>query len=148
MFDNRRTGLTFPATASSRPFSTPQPPSGFTSLLLQLNEVLDPILVNFLVQRISLHPISFNKDLTIRKPGQPFAMPPVRNIRSLRPSGFYAYAFLGARVAQIIALAVITGLAGHFIFITTRGQPSPPANLVIVLLFVSIIPLSSLASPI
>ena len=75
-------------------------------------------------------------------------MPTVRNIRSLRPSGFYAYAFLGVRVAQIITLAVITGLAGNFIFITTRGQPSPPANLIVILLLVSVtIPLSSPHQP-
>ncbi len=75
-------------------------------------------------------------------------MPPVRNIRSLRPSGFYAYAFLGARVAQIVALAVITGLSSNFIFITTREQLSPAANLIVILLIVSAtIPISSLARP-
>jgi hypothetical protein len=65
-------------------------------------------------------------------------MPPVvRDTLSLRPSGFYAYAFLGTRVAQILALSVITGLAGNAIFVTTRGAQSASAILIVILLFVS-----------
>jgi hypothetical protein len=65
-------------------------------------------------------------------------MPPVvRDTLSLRPSGFYAYAFLAARLVQITALAIVTGLAGHSFFITTRGRQSPPANLIVIILFVS-----------
>ncbi|KAK4156160.1 hypothetical protein C8A00DRAFT_41319 [Chaetomidium leptoderma] len=72
----------------------------------------------------------------------------VRDTLSLRPQGFYAYAFLAARIAQIISLGVITGIAGHFIFITTRGtqQKDPAATLIALLILSSAALLWSLLS--
>lgn len=64
-------------------------------------------------------------------------MPPVvRDTLSLRPSGFYAYAFLAARGAQIVSLAITTGLAGNLLFVTSRGGQTPAATLIVVILFV------------
>ncbi|KAL2199439.1 hypothetical protein P885DRAFT_31613 [Corynascus similis CBS 632.67] len=65
-------------------------------------------------------------------------MPPVaRNTLSLRPQGFYAYTFLISRIAQVISLAVATGLIGNLLFITTRGRQAAPANLIIAIIFTS-----------
>ncbi len=62
--------------------------------------------------------------------------PVVRDTLSLRPSGFYAYAFLAARAAQIAALAITTGLAGNLLFLTSRGGQTPAATLIVAILFV------------
>ncbi|KAH6650511.1 hypothetical protein F5144DRAFT_588972 [Chaetomium tenue] len=61
--------------------------------------------------------------------------PAVRDTLSLRPRGFYSYAFLATRITQIICLAVITGIIGHFIHIVTRGRQPAPVNLIVVILF-------------
>ncbi len=64
-------------------------------------------------------------------------MPTFRDPLSLRPSGFYAFLFIGTRVAQIIALAAVTGLAGNAIVLTTRGGQNASAILIAILVFVS-----------
>lgn len=51
-------------------------------------------------------------------------MPPVvRDTLSLRPQGFYGYAFLAVRVAEIISLIVITGIVSR-----TYSSRLPQAN--------------------
>jgi hypothetical protein len=65
-------------------------------------------------------------------------MPPVvRDTLSLRPQGFYGYAFLATRVAQIASLAVITGLVADLLSTETRSRQSPATSLIVVILFVS-----------
>jgi hypothetical protein len=56
-------------------------------------------------------------------------MTPIPDTRSLRPQGFFAYAFLAARITSIPALATITGLISHSIVLTTQinSAQQPPA---------------------
>ena len=73
--------------------------------------------------------------------------PVVRDTLSLRPSGFYAYAFLAARAAQIAAPAITTGLAGNLLFLTSRGGQTPAATLIVAILFVRSPVFASYPSP-
>ncbi|KAL2180566.1 uncharacterized protein P884DRAFT_275255 [Thermothelomyces heterothallicus CBS 202.75] len=57
---------------------------------------------------------------------------------SLRPKGIYAYAFLVCRIAQIICLAISTGLSGNLLSITSRGHQTAPANLIVVIILTGI----------
>lgn len=59
---------------------------------------------------------------------------------SLRPQGFYGYAFLFARTAEIMALVAVVGLVGNFIFMMTSSKQSPAASLIITLVFVGCFP--------
>ncbi|SPQ18406.1 fa6699b5-46ae-45ca-b9f7-97d877b21589 [Thermothielavioides terrestris] len=63
--------------------------------------------------------------------------PVVRDTLSLRPPGFFGYAFLVARLVQIASLTTIIALVSHFIFIITRAHQDnkPPGNLIVVILF-------------
>ncbi|AEO70576.1 uncharacterized protein THITE_108782 [Thermothielavioides terrestris NRRL 8126] len=65
--------------------------------------------------------------------------PVVRDTLSLRPPGFFGYAFLVARLVQIASLTTIIALVSHFIFVITRARQDnkPPGNLIVVILFVS-----------
>ena len=56
---------------------------------------------------------------------------------SLRPQGFYGYAFVFARTAEIMALVAVVGLIGNFIFMMTTSKQSPAASLIVTLIFVS-----------
>ncbi|KAK3309874.1 uncharacterized protein B0T15DRAFT_506610 [Chaetomium strumarium] len=74
-------------------------------------------------------------------------MPPVvRDTLSLRPQGFYGYAFLITRVAQIASLAVVTGLVADLLSTETRGRQAPATSLIAVVLFTSAALLWSLLS--
>ena len=66
----------------------------------------------------------------------PTAAAPLRDTMSLRPQGFYGYAFVFARTAEIMALVAVVGLVGNFIFMMTTSKQSPAASLVITLVFV------------
>ncbi|KAK4129143.1 hypothetical protein N657DRAFT_686525 [Parathielavia appendiculata] len=61
----------------------------------------------------------------------------VRDTLSLRPQGFYGYAFLTARVAQTVVLVVITGLAGQLIANTARDRQASSGSLVVIVVFTS-----------
>ncbi|KAK4209687.1 hypothetical protein QBC37DRAFT_294078, partial [Rhypophila decipiens] len=60
---------------------------------------------------------------------------PLRDTMSLRPQGFYGYAFVFARTAEIMALIAVVGLVGNFIFMMTSSKQSPAASLVVTLIF-------------
>ncbi|KAM7188450.1 hypothetical protein V8F20_010566, partial [Naviculisporaceae sp. PSN 640] len=62
---------------------------------------------------------------------------PLRDTMSLRPQGFYGYAFVFARTAEIMSLIAIVGLVGNFIFMMTSSKQSPATSLVITLVFTS-----------
>ncbi|KAK4240440.1 hypothetical protein C8A03DRAFT_13221 [Achaetomium macrosporum] len=65
-------------------------------------------------------------------------MPPiVRDTLSLRPQGFYGYAFLITRIAQIVSLAVITGLVADLLSTETRGNQPASSSLIALVLFTS-----------
>ncbi|KAK4144432.1 uncharacterized protein C8A04DRAFT_27889 [Dichotomopilus funicola] len=55
-----------------------------------------------------------------------------KNPLSLRPEGFYSYAFLALRAAEVVCLAIITGLMGTLLSATTRGrQPAQPMIIIL-----------------
>lgn len=49
-------------------------------------------------------------------------MQQIPDTTSLRPQGFYAYAFLAARAGCVVALGGIVGLVSHFIVIITHAE--------------------------
>ena len=51
--------------------------------------------------------------------------------------GYYGYAFVGARPFQIVALAAIVGIVGHFVSQDTHAQIAAPGQLVGTLVIVS-----------
>ncbi|KAK4098599.1 hypothetical protein N658DRAFT_431793, partial [Parathielavia hyrcaniae] len=68
----------------------------------------------------------------------PFDMPLVVHDRlSLRPQGFYGYAFLATRLAQIVILAVLTSLAGQLIGSIARDRQASSGSLVAIVIFAS-----------
>ncbi|KAK3329931.1 hypothetical protein B0H66DRAFT_586362 [Apodospora peruviana] len=64
-------------------------------------------------------------------------MAPLRDTMSLRPQGFYGYAFVFARTLEIMALVAILGLLGNFIFMLTTSKQNPAASLVVALIITS-----------
>jgi hypothetical protein len=61
----------------------------------------------------------------------------VRDTLSLRPQGFYGYAFIMARLAQVVVIAVAMGLTGHLMANVSRGPPRPPGSLIAIMVLVS-----------
>ncbi len=55
----------------------------------------------------------------------------------IRDHGYYGYAFLGARPAQIVALIAVIGMAGHFISQDTHARIAAPGQIVGTLVVVS-----------
>ncbi|KAK0630228.1 hypothetical protein B0T17DRAFT_216271 [Bombardia bombarda] len=53
----------------------------------------------------------------------------------LKPQGFYGYVFLFARTIEIVLLATITGLVGHFIAMIQDDKQTPAVSLIVALVF-------------
>lgn len=55
---------------------------------------------------------------------------------TFKDHGYYGYAYVGARIAQGIALVPIIGLVGNFLSLIARSKHSPPTELVATIIFV------------
>lgn len=59
---------------------------------------------------------------------------------TFKDHGYYGYAYLGARIAQFVALVPIVGLVGNFLSLIAKTKHSPPSELVGTIVFVSLLP--------
>ncbi|OIW23913.1 hypothetical protein CONLIGDRAFT_114947 [Coniochaeta ligniaria NRRL 30616] len=55
---------------------------------------------------------------------------------TFKDHGYYGYAYLGARIAQAIALVPIVGLVGNFLSLIAKSKHSPPSELIATIVFV------------
>ena len=56
---------------------------------------------------------------------------------AVKDHGYYGYAYIGARVAQLMSLIPVIGLVANFLSLIARSKHSPPQELIATIVVVS-----------